>query len=64
MEVPLALDLEEIVRLGPSRRSLLKRLGDEKGQSLVLAALLVLFTSLAVLLTFAIGDRTRQKIKL
>ncbi|HEY3448296.1 MAG TPA: hypothetical protein VGK67_18210 [Myxococcales bacterium] len=52
------------MRLASSRRRLLERLRDEKGQSLALAALLVLFTFMAVMLTFAIGDRTRQKIKM
>ncbi len=38
--------------------------GDERGQAIVLAGLLMLFVFVAVMLTFAIGHRTREKIKM
>lgn len=46
------------------RTSLVRRLRDESGQNIVLAALVLLFVFLAVMLTFSIGYRTREKIKL
>lgn len=39
-------------------------LRDERGQNIVLGALLLLFVAAAVMLTFSIGYRTREKLKL
>lgn len=53
------------MRLRLLRRSAFRRiLREEKGQSIALAALLLLFTFTAVMVTFAIGHRVREKIKL
>ena len=41
-----------------------RRLGRRRGQALAIAALIMLLTFVAVMLTFAIGNRTREKVKL
>lgn len=53
------------MRLSVWRIPFLRRLvRDERGQNIALAGLLFLFVFLAVMLTFSIGNRTREKIKL